>query len=257
MEKPNLVLVHSFPTNSILLHGLGEFLEDYFTVHFVDLPGFHKDVPALEGDITIKKFSDYLDEKIQGLNIGEYVIGGISFGFLVVNNAKLDKRCKAILAIEPFINSQCLNISFWTQKKYIIISLILQLLHTLKLERNIWKASWFSKFLQEEAGCSKDSMDLIIEHIDPGTFFTVIEMLMNYKKYPTFHNLPYFLIGNFTDNIIDFSLVLKVFAENLHELHIISDPIDHFPKDLSKNYFESHIPKEHIHRMIACMEENS
>ncbi|NVN96805.1 hypothetical protein HXX01_00975 [Candidatus Nomurabacteria bacterium] len=257
MKKPHLVLVHSFPTNSILLHGLVEFLDDYFEVHFIDLPGFHKDVPALKGSITIKKFSDYLDKKIEELDVKEYIVAGISFGFLVVNNAKLDKRCKAVLAVEPFVNSQCLNISFWTQKKYIIISFILQLLHTFKLEKGIWKSNWFNKYLQKEAGCSKDSMDKIIDHLDPPTFFAVINLLMNYKKYPKFHNLPYFLIGNFTDKIIDFSLVLEIFSENLHELHVISDPIDHFPKDLSKKYFESCIPKEHITRMIACMKENS
>lgn len=114
--KPHLVLVHSFPTNSVLLHGLEEFLSDYFSVHFIDLPGFHKDSPPFERKITLKKFSDYLDQKISELKADKYIAGGVSFGFLVVNNAKLDKRCKAILAMEPFVNTKCLNFSFWKKK---------------------------------------------------------------------------------------------------------------------------------------------
>ena len=45
-----------------------------------------------------------------------------------------------------------------------------------------------------------------------------------------------------------------IFIKNLHELHITSEPIDHYPKDLTKNYFKTRIPNEHIRRMLACIE---
>ena len=140
MKKPHLLLVHSFPTNSILLHGLEEFLADYFTVHFIDLPGSHKNNPPFHGAVTLKKFSDYFDQKIAELDADEYIVGGVSFGFLVINNAKLDKRCKAILAMEPFLNTTCLNIPFWDQKKYATISALLKLIHSIGMEKQIWKS---------------------------------------------------------------------------------------------------------------------
>ncbi len=251
--KPHLLLVHSFPTNSILLRGLEEFLADYFTVHFIDLPGFHKDIPPLQGSITLRKFSNYFDQKVQELDADEYVVGGVSFGFLVINNAKLDKRCKAILAMEPFINNQCLNLSLWTKEKYMAITQILGLIHTLGLETHIWKSDWFNKYLQEESDYPKERVDTIINHIDPRTFFAVTKLLLSYKDNPKFHKLPYFLVGNFADKTINFDKVVEIFIKNLHELHITSEPIDHYPKDLTKNYFKTRIPNEHIGRMLACI----
>ncbi len=254
MNKPHLVLVHSFPTNSILLQGLTEFLSDFFTVHFIDLPGFHKNSPPTKGKISLKKFSNYFDQKILELNLDQYIVGGISFGFLVVNNAKLDSKCKAVLAMEPFVNTKCLNISFWTQKKYLMITAVLKLVSMLKLEKRIWESNWFNEYLQKESDYPRDRVDTIINSIDSRTFFSVTSLLLNYTKNPKFHKLPHFLIGNFADKTINFDSVVEIFIKSLHELHIASEPIDHYPKDLTKNYFKTRIPKEHIDRMLACIE---
>ena len=252
--KPHLLLVHSFPTNSILLHGLEEFLSDYFTVQFIDLPGFHKNSPPFTGEITLKKFSNYFDQKIAELDVKEYVVGGVSFGFLVINNAKLDKRCKAVLAMEPFINTRCLNISLFDKEKYKAISQLLKLIHSLSLEQHIWESDWFNKYLQDESDYPKERVDTIIKHIDSRTFFAVTKLLLTYKGNPIFHKLPYFLVGNFADKTINFDKTVEFFLKNLHELHIASEPIDHYPKELTKNYFKTRIPSEHIERMLACIE---
>ncbi len=251
--KPHLVLVHSFPTNSVLLHGLEEFMADFFTVHFIDLPGFHKDSPALKDPITLRKFSDYFDKKISELNVKEYIVGGVSFGFLVVNNAKLDHRCKAVLAMEPFVNNQCLNIPYLKQKKYQTLSAVLKLAYSMGLENKIWESNWFNNYLQKESDYRKDRADLIIKHFNPHTFFSVLGIVINYKKTPVFHNLPYFLVGNFADKTINFDRVAEIFIKNLQELHIASEPIDHYPKDLTKSYFKTRIPAEHIERMLSCI----
>ena len=252
--KPHLLLIHSFPTNSVLLHGLEEFLTDFFTVHFIDLPGFHKNNPPHEGAITLKKFSNYFDQKIAELDADEYIVGGVSFGFLVINNAKLDHRCKAILAMEPFVNTECLNIPFWTQKKYLAITALLKLIYLFGMEKRIYESNWFNEYLQKESDYPKERVDTIIKHIDSHTFFAVTSLLLNYKKNPKFHTLPHFLIGNFSDKTINFDRVVEIFIKNLHELHIASEPIDHYPKDLTKSYFKTRIPNEHIRRMLACME---
>ncbi len=182
MNKPHLVLVHSFPTNSILLHGLTEFLSDFFVVHFIDLPGFHKNSPPSKGRITLEKFSKYFDQKISELKVDQYIVGGVSFGFLVVNNAKLDHRCRAVLAMEPFVNTECLNISFFAQKKYLLITFLLRIVSFLNLEKVIWKSDWFNKYLQKESDYSKDRVDTIIDSIDARTFFAVTSLLLNYKN---------------------------------------------------------------------------
>lgn len=99
-------------------------------------------------------------------------------------------------------------------------------------------------------------MSAIIGHFDPRTFFTVAGLLLNYRKNPRFHNLPHFLIGNFSDKTINFDRTVEVFIKKLHELHIASEPIDHYPKDLTKEYFRTRVPEDHIRRILACMEGN-
>ena len=254
MKKPDLLLVHSFPTNSILLHGLEEFLSDFFTVHFIDLPGFHKQSLPFSDAITLKKFSNYFDRKIAELDANEYVVGGVSFGFLVINNARLDKRCKAIMAMEPFINTECLNIPYWRQKSYFLMASILRFINFFDLGKFIWTSVWFNRYLQRVANYPKERIDIIIKSFDPRTFFTVASMLLIYNKKPKFHPLPYFLVGNFADETINFEKAVEIFIKNLTELHIASEPIDHYPKNLTKEYFKSRVPKEHISRIIACME---
>src|SRR6266496_3587000 len=108
MMKHNLVLVHSFPTNSILLRGLIEYLSDYFNVHFVDLPGFTKGTTPLP-HITLSGYSAFLEEKINELGLETYLVAGISFGFAVVNKAKHSNKCLGILAIEPYIGTKSLQ----------------------------------------------------------------------------------------------------------------------------------------------------
>ena len=255
--KPHLLLVHSFPTNSVLLHGLEEFLSDFFTVHFIDLPGFHQNSPPCAGKITLKKFSHYFDQKVAELNVDEYIVGGVSFGFLVINNAQLDKRCKAILAMEPFVNTKCLNISPWKQVEYIALAAILRAIHLLKIERRIWESKWFSSYLEKESDYPRERINTIIKHLDARTFFAVTGLLLTYRKNPKFHNLPHFLIGNFADTTINFEHTVEIFIKNLHELHIASEPIDHYPKDLTKSYFKTRIPHEHIERLLACIEGGS
>ena len=180
--------------------------------------------------------------------------GGVSFGFLVINSAKLDKRCKAIIAMEPFVNTHCLNISFGKQKKFIALANLLKLIGYFNLEKFIWRSNWFNNYLQKESEYPKERVDTIIKHLDCKTFFSVTSILLNYKKDPKFHELPYFLVGNFADKTINFNKVVEVFVKNLRELHITSEPIDHYPKDLTKSYFKTRIPNEHIKRILSCIE---
>ncbi len=155
--------------------------------------------------------------------------------------------------MEPFINTECLNISLWVQKKYIALASLLKVIRFLSLEKQIWESNWFREFVRKESSYPRERIDTIIHHIDPRTFFSVLQLLLTYKKNPRFHELPHFLIGNFADKTINFDRTVEIFIKNLHELHIASEPIDHYPKDLTKSYFKTRIPEEHIRRMLACI----
>lgn len=133
-EKENLILVHSFPTNRILLAPLIEYLQDYFNVFPVDLPGFKSDVLPLK-QISFQGYCDFLDEKIKQLKLPHYVVAGISFGFIVVNCAKLDEKCKAVMAVEPYLNTYHLRFGRLDRIKEIVQ---LRFIKTFHLYSFIW-----------------------------------------------------------------------------------------------------------------------
>jgi len=235
---------------------LEEFLSDFFIVHFIDLPGFHRNSPPFDGKISLEKFSQYLDQEIEKLDVDEYIVGGVSFGFLVVNNAKLDRRCKAILAIEPFINSRSLNASL--RKGYAALSLLMKILLFFHIEKTIWKAKWFSEYLHNESNYPQERIEMIINHIDAQTFFSVATLLMSYKKEPLFHTeIPYYLIGNFEDKTVNFDSIVEIFKKSISQLNIISVPIDHYPVDPTKKYFEKKIPAETMHQIIVSLSQKT
>lgn len=129
MTKENLVIVHSFPTNSIVLHNLTAYIEEYYKVYFIDLLGFTLNSPLEE--INIRNYSHALDEKIGELGIKNYIIAGISFGFWVASEAEL-KGAKAIIAVEPYIGYKSLRIGGFKRFSYF---LLIDFLSPLNLEK--------------------------------------------------------------------------------------------------------------------------
>jgi len=83
--KENLVLVNAFLTNSLVLRGLIDYLGKYFRVHFIDLPGFIRDIPPLS-EISLENYASYVRRRIDELDLDSYLLGGISFGFAVVSH---------------------------------------------------------------------------------------------------------------------------------------------------------------------------
>ncbi len=107
--RENLVLVNAFYTNSAILQGLIDFLSDTFNVYFIDLPGFAADVPPLE-DISVEGFAHYVRRRIDGFGLEHFVLGGISFGFLVANRVPLNGECRGILGITPYLDRKSLKL---------------------------------------------------------------------------------------------------------------------------------------------------
>ncbi len=251
MKKENLILVHSFPTNSIILKGLTEHLMDYSNVYFIDLPGFTKKVPPLE-NITLDNYSEYIDKKIKELNLKSYVIGGISFGFWVVNNAKLDNRCRGIMAIEPYIDSKSLSMGFLKRTTYKLMIDSILLLH---LGSKIWKSMVFHKFYHALGKYPQQAIKTVFEQIDSRTFFETAKMILKNKHEPKFHNLPYLLLINKQDKTVKGDYVINAFKNHVNDFLVINTSIEHYPKDLSKNYFKDKLPKEIIDRIYGFFEK--
>jgi len=236
-EKENLILVHSFPTNSIILKNLIDYLNKYINVYFIDLPGFAKDKKPLS-KITLKNYSKFVDKKIKEFNLKHYIIGGISFGFLVVNNAKLNKNCIGIMGIEPYIDESSLNMPPIRKFFY---NIVIKAVDSFNLYSKVWNKSTFHRFYKEDY--PKKVLNTVITQIDPFTFFRTARIIVNNRYKLRFHRLPYVLLINKKDKTIKADYVTKIFQNNIKDLLIINTKITHYPKDLSKNYFKKHLPK--------------
>jgi len=251
MDKENLILTHSFPTNSIILQGLIEYLSDYFNVYFIDLPGFTEDVPPLS-DVNFKTLSTFFADKVHEFNLDNYYVGGISFGFIIVNDVEYDKRCKAIFAIEPFLGPKSLNDP--AVKRYLAL-LCLKLICGLNLHNTIWESDLVRRIVTRIQLYPSRSLEIMFDQIDGWTFFETAKMVISDKRVHQFHDLPYVLVANKFDQSINYNYVYEILRENVEHLLVINTSIEHYPKDLSKTYFQKNFSEQDLIKTLDFLKD--
>lgn len=246
--KENLILAHSFPTNSILLRGLIEYLQDYFSLYFIDLPGFtERSVP--DQKISYSYFSSYVSSKIKELNLDSFIIGGISFGFAVANNADFDlQKCKAVIAIEPYLGEKFLHLGF--MKRFIYSHLVDQLLAHPNLLEKIWDDGVAEKALSWLTGYDQDRTHVMISEINSQVFFQTAKLIMETEPESIFKNLPYVLLINKEDGTVDSKAIVQEFQEHVSELFVKYTDIEHYPKNPTKEYFQSKLSQNDLEEII-------
>ncbi len=243
-KKENLIIVHSFPTNSDILSGLYKYLENFFNLYPIDLPGFNPDVKPLNNP-SLSGYSSFVEEKIRQFSLDSYLLGGISFGFRVVNNSKLDRRCCGILAIEPLVSIKDLH-----QTQVYALKVLLKTFKKTGLGKLLWTSSFignlFSFILKVPVGTIK----MIQEQIDYETFMSTAEIILHARKTLPFHPIPYALIINPTDNAIAYEKTLDDFKKGSKQLFILNTRIEHSLKRTDTNYFEESINPQDVEEML-------
>jgi len=246
--KHRLVIIHSFPTNSILLKGLYDFLSDFFEVHPIDLPGFRKDIKPLE-KITLENYIHYVENEIEKLKLEDYWIGGISFGFTIANLVRNSNRCKGVIAITPYLGSKFLNIPLLIRFVYVALIYLLQIL-------NLFYKVWHSSFVQKsllfiynvEIG---KKIKIIFEEVDARTFFETLKILLLDKQDRCiFINRPYILILNKDDKSVASEKILRKFEKGTDNLLVVYTTAEHSPDIISKEYFKKNVKQEDVTRML-------
>jgi len=246
-NKENLILVNAFYTNSILLKGLISYLNTYFNVYFIDLPGFAKHSPPLE-EISIRMYSEYVTRKINQFDLNHYIVAGISFGFLIVNNIYLDGKCKGVVAIFPYLDKHSLKLE--TRKKA-FYNFASHFFVGFNISRNVWESKLFQNMAYFYSSYPEDRITVILEHMDGKTFFETAKIILNHKDALCFQKLPYALIVNEKDKTINYDYSLKIFKSNVEELLIVHSEADHYPEDVKESYFQKAFPEDDIDRIKA------
>ncbi|MFZ2188938.1 MAG: hypothetical protein WAV73_05260 [Candidatus Moraniibacteriota bacterium] len=253
MKKPkqNLVIVHSFPTNSLILKGFYDFLRDYFNVYPIDLPGFTKEIKPMK-NIELEGYARYVKKEIKKLKLENYWIAGVSFGFVVVNLVKDKKHCRGILAIEPYLGSASLNLS---AKQKIFFMLMISVLRFFNVFYRAWHSPYFQKrFLFGSSARVNDKIKEYLNEIDARTFFETAKILLINKNHGCFlKNCPYILVINKHDGSVLADRIIHKFQTEASNLLITHTTAAHFPKDMSKKYFLNNIRKGEIEKMLEFM----
>ena len=192
MPKENLVIVHSFPTNSILLRGLIDYLDDYLEVYFVDLPGFTKAIPAIP-EINLDGYAKFVEQKVAEFALDSYWLGGVSFGFFVVNHIRFDPKCRGIIALEPYIGSASLQIGFLKSAFY---RLICKSVLALNLASFLWTNRLGQKYIARLGNYPPEAINILFDQIAAKTFFQTASLILSDQKSPHFQPLPYLLIAH-------------------------------------------------------------
>lgn len=245
MKKQLLVLLHSFPTNSIILKGLIEFLSDYFSVFFIDLPGFNNN--KINEKATFELHVNYVEKEIKKLGVKNYWLGGISFGFLIANKIN-DDNCIGILAMEPFVNNSYLNFSKFKKVTFMVLinfSNFLNNFFSLLNNRII-------EYILIHNWLGKEKTKIILQTMESKTFFETAVYIINYKKSLKFQDKPYILMINKNDKIIDANKTINYFKKH-RNLLITYNTVEHHPKEITKKYFMENIKKQEISKILDFM----
>jgi len=232
-SKENLILVNAFYTNSIILHDFLEYLKEHFNLYFIDLPGFISTVPALF-EVNVENFTAYVEKEIEKLNLDHFIMGGISFGFLIANRIPLNGNCKGIVAITPYINAKSLNLHPFRKKAY---SWFVNMADSFKPTERLWKTPTIRKLARWYSTYPPERVDIILDEMDPKTFFKTGKLILNGNERFMVQDLPYVLVANPHDTTIKYEYLLKTFKDNVSRLFICDTDIEHFPQKICKEYF--------------------
>lgn len=244
--KDDLVLVHSFYANSLILGGLGEFLGDHFRVHFVDLPGFAPHEPPLD-KVSLDAFAAHVGARIRALGLSRFYVGGISFGYSVIGRVRLPPECLGVLAIFPFLGSRSLAMS---RRKKLLYRGVVNALDVSGLGASLWRTSLLERFAFWWSKYPPDRVRLILDHMDGRTFFATARIILNRGDGAAFPALPHVLILNPSDATVSSDYCERKFGERVPDMCLVRTDLDHYPLEPTADYFRSRFPRGEIDRIM-------
>ena len=246
-QKENLVLVNAFLTNSLVLRGLIDYLSRFFRVHFIDLPGFIKDVPPLD-EVTLENYADYVRRRLDVLRLDSYLLGGISFGFAVISHLPPDRRCRGVVAITPYLNARWLNLNPLKKSTY---AFLVRLALALDISGKVWNHRFFQRVFHWYSDYPPERIDTLLSHMEARTFFETARIILSHCGPCRFQDRPHVLILSQLDRTIKNTPLLKFFQENVSRLKVVHVGIDHYPSEVSEDYFRDRFPQDDV-REIIC-----
>jgi hypothetical protein len=102
-----------------------------------------------------------------------------------------------------------------------------------------------------------NTVRVLFDQIDGRTFFETAKIILKDDRVYRFQDLPYVLIANKHDRMVDFDYIYATLSQNVTRLLVLNIEIDHYPSDTSKAYFQKIVPEEMIQKITAFFGESS
>lgn len=246
LTKINLVVISGFGVNSIILKEYIRYLEEFFNVYFIDLPGFTKTTKILS-TVSIDSYVEYIEREMEKIPWSNFWLGGMSFGFYLANRAAVDKRSLGYFAIEPYVGETGLSLG---KPKELFFDALVKSLVKLGVSSEIWESSSFPKILKLFSGCSTEEAAEMLKDIDSKTFFQTAQLLLEDHEETIFRKTPYALFINENDTSVNGRYIQTLFEKNVKDLFIVPITTDHYPKEITVSYFKEHIPTQRLYEAI-------
>ncbi len=194
-------------------------------------------------------YAEFLKSRINELNIDSYWVGGVSFGFSVANMVGKHKGCRGILAIEPYLGSENLKISNKRKVFYLVGIKFIELGNSFY---RVFHSTFIQKYLLMGSSASLDEkLKKILDTIDAKTFFETAKiLLMSHEVDCKLLNVPYILVINKIDGSIRADKIISRFAYEVDDLLIAHTTAEHYPKTITKEYFEKRIEKKEVEKIF-------
>ena len=245
--KENLILISSFGSNAILLKGLIDYISDFFNVDFIDLPGFASYFPPLS-KISLTGYASFVKDYLQKKSYSSYVLGGISMGYLLASKIT-DPRCKAIVAIEPYLGPDFLRMGS-NVRKFIK--------QGIGGAEKTGLAEWLLKHPALLIPLMKYFMHLtrsqamsIIKDMDGLTLWKLLRLLLSEELKIEIPHKPHVLFFNPNDTLLNMKYVQARFRQEIKDLLEIPITLEHYPKELRRQYYEKHILREDMEKVAV------
>jgi len=104
---------------------------------------------------------------------------------------------------------------------------------------------------------SKELINTILYNYNSKAFFDVFSFILLNNKKCNLQKKPCILIINKEDKTIKAINIIKKFENELDEMLLINTTMEHYPTDLSFNYFEKNIDKKDINQILDFINKNT
>lgn len=246
------MIIPPFASNSIILHGLLQYLKNYFQIHVIDIPGFRKDITPIS-EFTLDNVSAYISEKLKRLSLSSYFLAGISFSFQIVNRIAEPDRCKGIIAISPYTDRKSIKLNplqMMIAQKILDCGLMLD--DCRPLIKNPVIKSFFS-FLN----CEDEFFDMIEKEMDIKTVIRCANLIFSTESITAFIDIPYVLCMDRNDFLIDYTYTEQVFKSASRDLLIVDHHLNHTLDTSNEGAVKSKLDPSIIPNILSWFQSKS